>query len=80
MSASASLEDSDLPTSAHGTKAPSGERKPDVTVLLGTVNLPIPARTGHPVLQIAGNLQHAQSGAKHVNGQPDLDAPTTSQR
>src|SRR5664280_629184 len=80
MSASASLGGSDLPPPAQCAQAPNGERKPDVTVLLGTVNLPSPARTGHSVLQIAGNLQHSQTGAKNVNGQPDLDAPTASQQ
>jgi hypothetical protein len=80
MSASGSHWGSDLATPAQGAKSPNGERKPDVAILLGAVDLSAPVRAGDPVLQIAGNLQHSQTCAENIDGEPDLDAPTARQR
>jgi hypothetical protein len=55
---------------------PHGERKPDVPILFGAVNLTSPVGTGDPVLQITGHLEHSQPGAENVYGEPDLHAPT----
>lgn len=57
-----------------------GERKPDVAILLGAVDLTSPVRAGDPVLELAGNLEHSQTGSENVDGEPHLDAPTPRQR
>jgi len=65
---------------AHSAQLPHGQRKPDVAILPGSVNLASPVRTGDPMLQITGDLEHPEPGAENVDGEPDLDTPTAGQR
>src|SRR5664280_1877517 len=68
------------PAEAQGADPPNGERKPDVAILLRAVELTSPVRAGDPVLQIAGHLEHSQTGSEYVDGEPDLNAPPPCQR
>ena len=65
--------------STNGESA-KGERKPDVAILLGAVNLAPPVGARDPVLELARDLEHAQAGAENVDGESDLDAPAPRQR
>jgi hypothetical protein len=63
-----------------GADPANGERKPDVAILLGAVDLASPVRAGDPVGEITGDLAHSQTGAENVDGEPNLDAPAPRQR
>src|SRR5450631_3351398 len=67
-------------TVLQGPGPADGERKPDVAILPGAVELTSPVRAGNPMLQIAGHLQHSQPGSQYVDGQPNLNSPPARQR
>ena len=57
-----------------------GERKPDVAILPGAVNLASPVGTRDPVLELARDLEHSQAGTENIDGESDLDTPAPRQR
>jgi len=44
-----------------------GERKPDVAILPGAVDLAAPVGAGDPVPELARDLEHAQTGAENID-------------
>ena len=68
------------PASDRSTDPARGERKPDVAILPGAVDLASPVGAGDPVPELARDLDHAQAGTEDVDGEPDLNAPALRQR
>ena len=73
------VQGADTADGVHGSDTTDGERKPDVAILPGAVDLAPPVRAGDPVLKLAGDLEHSQTRAENVDGESDLDAPTPRQ-
>jgi len=44
------------------------------------VDLALPGGAGDAVLKLAGDLDHPQTRAEHVDGESHLDAPAPGQR
>ena len=73
------VQGADSADNVQGADTADGERKPDVAILPGAVDLAPPVRAGDPVLKLAGDLEHSQTRAENVDGESDLDAPTPRQ-
>ena len=72
---------SDTPKeSADNAVTAHSQRTPDVAKLLGAVDLASPARAGNPMLKLARDLKHPQTGADNVDGESDLNSPARRQR
>jgi hypothetical protein len=63
-----------------GADPPNRERPPDIAILPRAVDLTCPVRASDPVLQVAGDLEHSETGPENVDGETNLDSPTMGQR
>ena len=80
MSASRSDGSAEGADWAGGADPASRQRKPDIAILPGAVDLASPVGAGDPMPELAGDLEDAQTGAENVDGEPNLGAPAARQR